>query len=63
MQPCPGIQGRPLSDAWCAHIYRDKFGVWPQGLHYTAQETSPEVENYIRSRQIAFAKGKKQQAA
>ncbi|EPS4774613.1 DEAD/DEAH box helicase family protein, partial [Escherichia coli] len=23
--------GKPLSDGWCAHTYKEKFGVWPKG--------------------------------
>lgn len=57
-QKMRALQGKPLSDAWCLHMYRQKFGVWPKGLHYTPKELSPEVENYIRSRQIAYAKSK-----
>lgn len=51
--------GKPLSDGWCAHTYKKKFGVWPRGLHDTPEEITPEVNNYIRSCQIAFAKSQK----
>ncbi|EOG2010623.1 DEAD/DEAH box helicase family protein [Klebsiella oxytoca] len=54
-------QGRPVSDGWCAHTYKQKFGVWPRGLHHTPQQITPEVSNYIKSKQIAFAKGKSKQ--
>ncbi|WP_407605449.1 DEAD/DEAH box helicase [Proteus mirabilis] len=50
------ISGKPISDGWCAHTYKKKFGVWPRGLHDTPQEITPEVSNYIRSKNIAFAK-------
>lgn len=53
--------GRPLSDGWCAHLFKSKFGVWPRNLHDTPQDLSPEVQNYIKSRQIAFAKGRARQ--
>ncbi|MCL2892493.1 DEAD/DEAH box helicase [Brenneria tiliae] len=49
-------QGKPVSDGWCSHTYRKKFGVWPKGLHRTPQETTPEVMNYIKSLRIAYAK-------
>ncbi|WP_315710010.1 DEAD/DEAH box helicase [Brenneria uluponensis] len=50
-------QGKPVSDGWCSHTYRKKFGAWPKGLHRTPQEMSPEVMNYIKSLRIAYAKG------
>lgn len=49
-------QGKPVSEGWCSHTYRKKFGVWPKGLHRTPQETTPEVMNYIKSLRIAYAK-------
>lgn len=49
-------KGKLLSDGWCAHVYRDKFGVWPKNLNRNLQETSPEVRNFILSKQIAYAK-------
>ncbi|MBP2856159.1 DEAD/DEAH box helicase [Dickeya oryzae] len=49
--------GKPVSDGWCAHTYRKKFGVWPKGLHRTPKEITPEVSNYIKSIRIAYAKG------
>ena len=54
-------QGRPVSDGWCAHTYKQKFGVWPRGLHHTPQQTTPEVSNFIKSKLIAFAKRKENQ--
>lgn len=54
-------QGKPVSDGWCAHTYRQKFLVWPNGLHRTPIEITPEVSNFIKSKQIAYAKGKQKQ--
>ncbi|KAA5961038.1 MULTISPECIES: DEAD/DEAH box helicase [Pantoea] len=54
-------QGKPVSDGWCAHTYRQKFQVWPQGLHRTPMEITPEVSNFIKSKQIAYVKGKQKQ--
>lgn len=47
-----------LSDGWCAHVYKSKFGVWPRKLQYTLKEIGPEVRNFILSKQIAYAKSK-----
>ncbi|HCR4155048.1 DEAD/DEAH box helicase [Morganella morganii] len=55
------ISGKPISDGWCAHTYKKKFGVWPRGLHDSPQEMTPEVSNYIRSKNIAFAKMQEKQ--
>lgn len=54
-------QGRPVSDGWCAHTYKQKFSVWPRGLHHTPQQITPEVTNFIKSKQIAFAKRKEKE--
>jgi len=49
---------RGYKDGWAAHKYREKFGQFPK--HRKAPETpSPEVQAWVRSRQIAYAKAKK----
>ncbi|EKM3463849.1 DEAD/DEAH box helicase [Escherichia coli] len=50
--------GRPVSDGWCAHTFREKFGEWPDGLSSFPMEISPEVSNYIKHKLIRFAKGR-----
>lgn len=55
--------GSPVSDGWCAHTYRDKFGEWPNGLNSMPVDISPEVMNFIKHKQIAFAKGKQKREA
>ena len=49
--------GKPISDGWCAHTYKQKFGTWPRNVHDTLIQITPEVSNFIRSKQIAWAKG------
>jgi len=47
-------------DGWAAHKFRELFGVWPN--HYKdAQpiEPSPDMLNWLKSRQIAWAHSKK----
>jgi DNA repair protein RadD len=51
-------QGKPVSDGYIAHIYRDKFSVWPRGLSATPRPASPEVRQFIKHKNIRFAKGK-----
>ncbi|EBW6823756.1 DEAD/DEAH box helicase [Citrobacter sp. 50677481] len=52
------MKGKPLSDGWCAHTFRDKFGEWPNGLSNFPIETGPEVWGYIKSKFIAFSKSR-----
>ncbi|HAF4007275.1 TPA: DEAD/DEAH box helicase [Salmonella enterica] len=52
------MKGKPLSDGWCAHTFRDKFGEWPYGLSNFPIETGPEVWGYIKSKFIAFSKSR-----
>ncbi|CAJ0996351.1 hypothetical protein SODG_004972 [Sodalis praecaptivus] len=51
--------GRPVSDGWCAHTYRAKFGCWPNRLHDMPMEITPVVHNFIKSKLIAFANAQK----
>lgn len=37
-----------------AHTYKDKFGVWPRGLHDEPMVPSPEVEKFIKQRLKAY---------
>ncbi len=50
--------GRPLSDGWCFHTFREKFGEWPDGLSSFPMEITPEVSNYIKHKLIRYAKGR-----
>lgn len=51
-------KNKRLSDGWCAHVYKSKFGVWPRKLNYSLKEIGPEVRNFILSKQIAFSKSR-----
>ncbi|PHM68327.1 DEAD/DEAH box helicase [Xenorhabdus kozodoii] len=52
-------QGKAISDGWVSNTFKDKFGAYPRGLHDTPQELTPEVSNFIKHKQIAFAKSRK----
>ncbi|MGF7203226.1 superfamily II DNA or RNA helicase [Sphingobium olei] len=54
---------RKYKEGWAANQYRERFGVWPQGLSKIPTEPTPEIENYVRSKLIRFAKGKSKRAA
>lgn len=62
-QKSRAMQGKPLSDGWCSHVYRKKFNVWPKGLGNSVQEITPEVANFIKSQQIAYSKQRAKQGA
>lgn len=51
---------RGYSEGWCSHKFREKFGVWPNGFKAVEPlEPTPQVRNWIKSRQIAWAKSKR----
>jgi superfamily II DNA or RNA helicase len=52
-------EGKKASDGYISHLYKAKFGVWPRGLSSKSIGAGPEVRRYIKSRQIAYAKGLK----
>lgn len=51
-------EGKVISDGFIAHTYRDKTGVWPKGMPRTPIEPGPEVLNFIKHKQIKFAKSR-----
>lgn len=55
---------RGKSDGWAAHTYRNIFGVWPRNVDPSPDVLamsfpSPELRQYVRSRNIAFARSMK----
>jgi len=57
-----GIQtirkARGRAPGWAAHTYRDKFGMWPRGLDDACGEATPEMWNFVKSKDIRYAKRK-----
>lgn len=51
-------KGKEYSKGWISNNYKQKFGVWPKSLNWIARTPSKETRNYIKSRQIAWAKSK-----
>ena len=50
---------RGYKPGWISHKYKDKFGVWPQGMIDTpSQFYTPEFMSWVRSQQIRAAKSK-----
>lgn len=51
-------QERGWSDGRTAHFYRDRFAVWPRGLHDDPVYPDRAFFNYEKARRIAYAKRK-----
>jgi DNA repair protein RadD len=43
---------------WAAHKYREKFGAWPSMAYPPEREPTVEILNWVRSRNIAYAKAR-----
>lgn len=50
---------RGYKRGWAFHKYREKFGVDPKGLSDEPMPPSRAVQNWVRSRQIAWAEARK----
>jgi DNA repair protein RadD len=55
-------QSRGYKPGWSAVKYKEKFGVYPKGLFEVPMTPSHATLNWIKSRQIAWAKSKRRQA-
>jgi DNA repair protein RadD len=54
-------QQRGYKSGWTAHKFKGRFGDWPNGLdHWSPVPPSQNTLGWIRSQQIAFAKGARQ---
>ena len=51
-------KGYAKAHGWAAHKFREKFGVWPTLNYPPEREPTVEILNWVRSRQIAFAKAR-----
>ena len=49
-------EGKGYAPGWASHKFREKFAHWPNGYDTVAMAPSIAVRNWVRSRQIAFAK-------
>ena len=56
-------QHRQYNPGWARHKYREKFGDWPPYGAVPPKEPSREVLSWVRSRNIAWAKAQKANAA
>jgi superfamily II DNA or RNA helicase len=53
---------RGWSDGRCSHLFRAKFGVWPNKMKKDACAPSQATKDYVQSRNIAYAKRMKHAA-
>ena len=47
---------RNYNEHWASHKYREKFGVWPKGLDHKPIPPTLKTANWIKSKNIAWAK-------
>ena len=52
-------QERGFADGWCAHKYRDKFGVWPAKLERIPKRPGKAVRDFEYESRKKFMKEKK----
>ena len=50
---------RGYSQGWAAHQFKQKFSHWPNGYDRVAMEPSVTTRNWVKSRQIAYAKARR----
>jgi DNA repair protein RadD len=53
---------RGYAPGWASHKFKERFGHWPNGYDRVAMSPSVSVRNWVRSRQIAFAKARERAA-
>lgn len=44
---------------WTAHKFKEKFGCWPNGIHADPVPPTVEVQRWLKSRRLAWAKERK----
>lgn len=49
---------RDYSPGWASHKHKEKFATWPATRFVTPIEPSPEIRSWVRSKLIAYAKGR-----
>jgi hypothetical protein len=53
------VKNHGWSSGRAAHCYKDKFGVFPKGLNSDTIQPSRDFEKFVKSRLIAYLKGKR----
>jgi superfamily II DNA or RNA helicase len=47
---------RGYKDGWASQKYRQKYDVWPKGIERMPTEPTQEIYNWVKAKQIAYAK-------
>ena len=50
---------RGYAPGWASHQFKEKFKHWPDGYDRVAMSPSVSTRNWVKSRQIAFAKARR----
>lgn len=50
---------RQYNPHWASHKYREKFGVWPSGLHEAARAPRAMTLRWIKEKNIAYARNRR----
>jgi DNA repair protein RadD len=53
---------RGYKPSWAAVNFKEKFGTWPPTRSTAPVDPSPEVRSWVRSRMIAYAKRRQDEA-
>ena len=51
-------EAKAYSSGWAAHKFKEKFGSWPTNINVEPAPASLEVQRWLRSQQIAWAKSR-----
>lgn len=51
-------RSKGFKEGFASHKYKERFGVFPKGLHNIPKPPTQETLNWLKSRSIAFAKSK-----
>jgi DNA repair protein RadD len=54
-------EARGYRRGWASNQYREKFGVWPQGMNDISSPPDATCRGWVTSRAIAYAKAKKKE--
>ncbi len=52
------LKGRPKSDGYYSHLYKDLVGCWPKGMTDKAITPSEQLRGFVKHKKIAFAKSR-----
>jgi DNA repair protein RadD len=51
-------QSKGYAKGWLSHKYKERYGVWPRNMRGFPMEPTPQILSWIKSKQIAYARGR-----